>query len=157
MNPLVQQSIDTWLTNNRINMTMIDELPAEALEASLSKRGGRTIALQFAHMHDVRLKWLEVCVPALYKTQAKINKEGKVDKALLKKQLTSSANALADWMKTADDDGKLKGYKKGIVFLLGYFLAHEAHHRGSILLTAKQSGIKLSDRLKWEIWDWGKM
>ena len=157
MNPLIQQCIDTWQTNNRINLAVIDELPVEALEATLSDRGGRTIGLQLAHLHDVRLKWLEVCAPAIFKTQTKIDKDGKIDKSLLKKQLTASANAIADWMSTADDAGKLKGYKKGIVFLLGYFLAHEAHHRGSILLTAKQSGIKLSDKLKWDIWDWPKM
>jgi uncharacterized damage-inducible protein DinB len=157
MNPLVQQSIDTWQVNNRINLMLLDELGPEALACTLSKRGGRTVALQFAHMHDVRLKWLEVCIPAIFKTQARINKEEKIDKALLKRSLTASADAIAQWMQTAGDDGQLKGYKKGVIFLLGYMLAHEAHHRGSILLTVKQSGIKLSDKLKWEIWDWGKI
>jgi uncharacterized damage-inducible protein DinB len=157
MNPLVQQSIETWQANNRINLMVLDELSPEALACTLSKRGGRTVALQFVHMHAVRLQWLQVCAPAVFKTQTKIDKEEPADKTLLKKGLTESANAIARWMETADDEGKLKGYKKGIIFLLGYMLAHEAHHRGSILLTVKQSGIKLSDKLKWEIWEWGKI
>ena len=157
MNPLIQQCIETWQVNNRINLMVLDELSNEALASTLSARGGRTVALQFAHLHNVRLKWLEVCVPAIFKTQTKIDKEEKTDKALLKKQLVASANAIAQWMATADDEGNLKGYKKGISMMLGYLLAHEAHHRGSVLLTVKQSGIKLSDKLKWEIWDWGKI
>ena len=33
-------------------------------------------------------------------------------------------------------------------------LAHESHHRGSILLTLKQTGHKLTDELRWGLWDW---
>ena len=29
-----------------------------------------------------------------------------------------------------------------------------AHHRGSMLLTLKQTGHKLSDELRWGLWDW---
>ena len=136
---------------------ILDELSTEALASTLSTRGGRTVAVQFAHLHNVRLQWLEVSVPAIYKTQTKLNTEAILDAALLKKNLTASANAIAEWMGSADDDGKLKGYKRGVIFLLSYMLAHEAHHRGSILLTIKQCGIKVSDKLKWGIWEWGKL
>jgi len=36
-------------------------------------------------------------------------------------------------------------------------IAHESHHRGSILLTLKQTGHKLTDELKWGLWDWNKL
>ena len=123
MSPLIQQSIEAWQVNNRINLMILDELSAEALASTLSTRGGRTVAVQFAHMHNVRLQWLEVSVPAIYKTQTKLNTEGNLDAALLKKTLTASANAVAEWMGTADDGGKLKGYKKGVIFLLSYICA----------------------------------
>jgi len=112
MNPLLQQSIETWQINNRINLMILDELNTEALASTLSKRGGRTVALQFAHLHNVRLQWLEVAMPAIYRTQTKINKEAILDAASLQKSLTASANAIAEWMATADEEGKLKGYKK---------------------------------------------
>ena len=40
--------------------------------------------------------------------------------------------------------------------MLGYFIAHESHHRGSILLTLKQCGEKIPDAVKWGLWEWGK-
>ena len=36
--------------------------------------------------------------------------------------------------KSWDDGGKVKGFKKGVLPLLGYFISHESHHRGNILL-----------------------
>jgi uncharacterized damage-inducible protein DinB len=40
--------------------------------------------------------------------------------------------------------------------MLGYFISHESHHRGSILLTLKQCGEKIPDAVKWGLWEWGK-
>ena len=40
--------------------------------------------------------------------------------------------------------------------MLGYFISHESHHRGSIMLTLKQSGERIPDTVKWGLWEWGK-
>jgi hypothetical protein len=52
---------------------------------------------------------------------------------------------------------KRRCFKKGIVAHLGYFIAHESHHRGSILLTLKQCGQKLDQATQYAIWNWDKI
>ena len=47
--------------------------------------------------------------------------------------------------------------KKGVVSMLGYFIAHESHHRGSILLTLKECGHKVDQKVQYKIWDWDRM
>lgn len=37
---------------------------------------------------------------------------------------------------------------------MGYFIAHESHHRGNILLTLKQCGHRLDQDTQYAIWDW---
>ncbi len=54
-------------------------------------------------------------------------------------------------------NGNVKGFKRGVVTLLGYFIHHEAHHRGNILLTLKLCGYKLPTELQYGIWEWNKI
>jgi uncharacterized damage-inducible protein DinB len=44
-----------------------------------------------------------------------------------------------------------------VITTLGYFIAHESHHRGSILLTLKQCGHGVDSTAQYAIWDWDKM
>jgi hypothetical protein len=52
---MVDQMLEAWQTNNRINLFLLDRITDEGLRATLSKRGGRDVARQFAHMHDIRV------------------------------------------------------------------------------------------------------
>jgi len=47
-----------------------------------------------------------------------------------------------------------EGFKKGIFTTLSYFIAHESHHRGSILLTLKEAGYNLDKDDRDAIWSW---
>ncbi len=47
--------------------------------------------------------------------------------------------------------------KGGLPRTLAYLVAHESHHRGSILLTLKQCGHAVNRELRDGIWDWGRM
>ena len=50
---MVELMLEAWHTNNRINLFLIDRISDEGLRCTLSARGGRDVARQFAHMHDV--------------------------------------------------------------------------------------------------------
>jgi hypothetical protein len=140
-----QQLIETWYISNRVNLMLIHVISTERLNCTLYKRGGGNVALQFAHILNNRIYRFEKYAKDLLKGQSRIDPNGKVDKALLKKQLTQSAAAMAKWIeKGINDNGKIKGFKRGVVTKLGYLINHEAHHHGSILLTLKQCGHPIS-------------
>jgi uncharacterized damage-inducible protein DinB len=152
-----QQLIEAWQINNKMNLLFIDNVDDEGMQKTLSKRGGRTVYQQLVHVHNVRLGWLEVAVGDISKKYKKLNKEAKYDKKNLRKAFEDSGKAIEELIERSwNDGGKVKSFKKGLIPMIAYFIAHEAHHRGGALVTLKQCGIKLPDALKWGLWEWDK-
>ena len=155
---MTNQFVDTWQINDRVNLMLLDHITEAGLRSTLSTRGGRDVARQFAHIHNVRVGWLDVCAKDLQKGLETFGKDAEPTKPELKKALTASADAIAKLIQRgAEADGKIKGFKRGVVPMLGYFIAHEGHHRGSILLTLKQTGNKVPTEVQYGIWEWGKI
>lgn len=152
-----EQLLETWRMHHSMNVIIIDSITDAGMQKTLSVRGGRTIYQQCVHIHNIRMKWLEVCAKDIFKKYKLLNKETPFDKKMLKKAIGDSANGIEELLSRSwDDAGKVKGFKKGVIPLLGYFISHESHHRGNILLTLKQSGEKIPDNVKWKLWEWGK-
>lgn len=158
MNTLEQQLCDTWLINHRVNLKLIDELTEESLAYTLSKRGGGTIGHQLAHLYNIRFWKLERFAKSLVADLATIKAEDLKTKSLLINSHNDSAERVLQLINSSlAASGQVKGFKRGLIPLVGYFLAHDAHHRGNILLTLKQAGFTLSDALKYGIWEWNTL
>jgi uncharacterized damage-inducible protein DinB len=152
---LENQIVDTWNINNRINLYMLEAIPPTALN-DLSASKGRTVAQQVAHLHNVRLMWLNASNPELMEGLDKIEKETPADKKLLARSLKASGKAMETLLKKSlENDGRIKGFKPHVTAFLAYIVAHEAHHRGQIALSLKQSGHTLDKKVAFGIWEWG--
>ena len=152
-----EQLLDAWDTNHRMNLLLINNITDTGMQKTLSTRGGRTIFQQWIHIHNVRMQWLEICAKDIFLKYRMMNKDMPVDKAILLNGLEESFNGIYSLLSRSwDDNGKVKGFKTGVIPFLGYFISHESHHRGNIILTLKQSGEKIPDSVKWGLWEWGK-
>lgn len=152
-----EQLLDAWHIHNRMNQLLINNITDEGMQKTLSSRGGRTVFLQLVHVHNVRLGWLEVIDSGLFTGNKKIDAEIEYDRKLLEKSLADSTKGIEEFInKSWANGGKVKSFKTGLIPFIAYLIAHESHHRGNILLTLKQSGIKLPDVLKWGLWEWAK-
>ena len=148
-----EQLLDTWNINNRINLYMLDAIASEALGgASASK--GRSVAQQFAHIHNVRLMWLKAAAPELMEGLGKIEKEP-VDKDALRRGLEESGRAIEVLLKQGIAAGKIKGFKPHPIAFLGYIIAHDAYHRAEIGIILTQSGHPLDQKTSYGMWEWG--
>lgn len=158
MSSLAEQILDTWRIHQRITLFLIEHLPDDALKATLSTRGGRDIARQLAHMHNVRAARLESFAKKQGLPLVQFDKDESPDKERLLEAFFQSGAAMEKYIANAlEQEGKVSNFQRGVAPMIGYYISHEAHHRGHLLLTMKQSGHKIPDELRWGIWEWNKI
>lgn len=129
---------------------LLDALSNEQLLWSPSPRA-RSIAGQFAHLHQVRGMWLDSWGIVTGKV------EKGAEKTELRGALELSSESIAGVLGEAEKTGKLRNSKRGPVAFLGYLLAHEGHHRGQILLHLKSAGLPVDPKIAQAIWEWQKI
>ncbi|WP_224491239.1 DinB family protein [Robertkochia flava] len=158
MEVIQQQILDTWLINHRTNMILINALTVADLAFTTSKRGGGTIGHQLAHMYNVRYWKLERMDKTLVKDLTTIRAADPKSISMLIDCHETSADLIHKGLqKGLEHKGDIKGFKRGVVPLLGYFIHHEAHHRGNILLTLKLCGRQIPKELRYGLWEWNKI
>ena len=76
MSSMRDELVEVWRTNNRNHLFLIDNISTAGMKHSLSSRGGRDVARQFAHLHDVRIYHLEKCAKDLAADLTKFQSKG---------------------------------------------------------------------------------
>ena len=146
--------LETWAIHDRINRYLLEGVQSAALEAQSASKG-RTVAEQFAHVHNVRLMWLQSAAPDLLEGLVKLEKTG-LTLDVLRDALEASGQAITALLERAfNGDGRIKGFKPHASAFLGYLISHESHHRGQIVLTLKQAGFPVDKKTAFGLWEWG--
>lgn len=167
--PLGRAAVQIFAANDRMNQSLIEQLDPAAWRAKPPGKV-RTIAAIFTHMHNVRAKWLRLTAPHL-KVPAQLNRvtctqqqarAGLAESAarcveMLAEALGSPAVRVPNpRIEMFRRDGWAPSFPVGPEMLC-YMLAHEAHHRGQVLMLTHQLGFPLPHEVADGIWNWEKL
>jgi uncharacterized damage-inducible protein DinB len=155
--------VDAWRTNNRVTIDFVQRLPSDLWNISVPGVPQRTIRMIAAHLHNARCGWIKtlgrehgITAPARVDhrrvTQRQLagalKRSGKGIEALLKLGLASQGQVPPSrgyvWRNLSLDVGHV----------LTYFVAHEGHHRGQIVMVARQTRHRLPRAVTGGIWQW---
>ncbi len=134
--------------------------------AGQTTRGkGRTIAAIFAHVHNIRRKWLRLSAPHL-KLPTPLHRARctqKQARAALAESGARCSEMLADAL--ACPEGRVKNFRRDGwakpwpvgAAMFAYMISHDAHHRGQACMLAHQLGFPLLAKAAYGIWVWKKL
>ena len=162
----LQDSIlDAWKTNNRVTVFLVEHLPAELWEATVPGAPRRTVRMICGHIHNARCMWLKTLGKEHGIPVPRNVDRHKVKPSELVPALEHSSTGMLELLKFGCDQGGSvpatpayiwRNLPLDVGHVLGYFIAHEGHHRGQIVMLARQLGHRLPAEVTGGLWQWSK-
>lgn len=152
---MASKLVDAWKMSHECNLYLLSEIADEYLDDRYAPRT-RSVASQFAHMHNVRLRWLAHAAPAYAKGLESFSRGAQPSRQELVAALEASAAAIAAFLEDCDEAGAVPQWKGPPSTMLGYLVAHEAHHRALAIVALRLSGHRLPQEVTYGQWQWGK-
>jgi uncharacterized damage-inducible protein DinB len=154
-----------WLTNARVTAFLIEHLPAGLWTAKVPGAPHRTIRMLGGHIHNSRCMWIKTLGKEHgIATPQSVDRRTTTKRELLPALRRSSRGILSLLTLGCDHGGRLppsrayvwRNLPLDVLHVLSYFVAHEGHHRGQIVLLARQLGHRLPPAVTGGLWQWSQ-
>ena len=157
---------NAWKTNNRVTIFLIENLPPKVWKANIPGAPRRTVQMLAGHLHNARCMWIKTLGKDHGIAVPKSVNRHKVKPKDLAAALQHSGNGILSLLKFGCEHGGSIPPSSAYVWrnlpldvghVLTYFVAHEAHHRGQIVMIARQLGCRLPVEVTGGLWQWSKL
>ncbi|HET7896922.1 MAG TPA: DinB family protein [Flavisolibacter sp.] len=85
-----EQLLLSWQINNNKNLLLLQHTGEDMLKSRVSAKG-RNVGEQLAHLHQVRLTWVDALAKSIVDKNLELNKSAELSVAVLSRALTASA------------------------------------------------------------------
>ena len=155
---LLEALLDAWDRNNTILTNLVRIIPEGALDARAIE-GSPTVGEMLAHIHYVRLVFVEEDAPEFARTPVEHEREwlAERDPDRMTEMLNQSAKAVGEAVKSkVQAEQEMKQHYDHPIFLLQHMIWHEGYHHGQIKLALKLVGRPITNKeagpVTWRIW-----
>ena len=154
--------IAAWRTNDRVTTYLIEKLPPELWSKNVPGAPRRTVRMIAAHIHNSRCMWIKM-LGARHGVEVPKTVDGRsVRPPELLRALARSSESMIGLIRLGVARGGAvppaawQNFPTDLVHFLSYFVAHEAHHRGQLVMLARQLGHRLPVDVTAGLWQWKK-
>jgi uncharacterized damage-inducible protein DinB len=152
-----------WRTNCRVTSYLVEELPTALWGAAVPGAPRRTVRMIVAHLHNIRARWIRTLGRAHGVSVPRLVDLRRVSRRDLLTALKRSAKGIEELLVLGlEAEGHVppsptyvwRNLPLDVGHVLTYFVAHEAHHRGQVVLVARQLGHRLPSSVTNGLWQW---
>jgi uncharacterized damage-inducible protein DinB len=155
--------VGAWRTNQRVTVYLVRHLPSVLWDVVVPGVPQRTIRMIAAHLHNARCRWVKT-LGREHGIRAPVRVDHhRVSRPQLVAALKRSSDGIEALLQLGLASGGQVPPSRGYVWrnlsldvghVLTYFVAHEAHHRGQIVMLARQTGHRLPRAITGGVWQW---
>ncbi len=152
--------VAAWRTNNRATTYLIEHLPAGIWSSEVPGIPRLTVRMVAAHLHNARCRWIRSLGAAHGVRVPKLVDLRRVRQRELVQALSRSSEGMIRLIELgAARGGRVpratwQNFPTDLEHFLGYFVAHEGHHRGQLCMLARQLGHRLPRTVAAGVWQW---
>jgi len=154
-----------WRTNNRVTVYLVEHLPLELWGATTPGAPRRTVRMIAGHIHNARCMWIKTLGKEHGIAVPRAVDRYKVGPKELIPALSQSSRGIIRLLTLGCERGGMiptsssytwRNLPLDVGHVLTYFVAHEGHHRGQIVMLARQVGYRLPAEITGGLWQWSK-
>jgi uncharacterized damage-inducible protein DinB len=155
--------VAAWRTNNRATIFLVENLPPTVWASPVPGVPRLTVGMIAAHIHNSRCSWIK-SLGARHGIKAPPRVDlRRVRPPQLARALARSSQGIVRLIELgAARGGRVpratwQNFPTDLAHFLGYFVAHEGHHRGQLCMVVRQLGHRLPSNVADGIWFWTKL
>lgn len=157
-----KQVLQAWRTNHRVTTYLVEHLPSGIWSEPVPGIPRQTVGMLAAHIHNARCRWVKS-----FARVGDLHVPPRVDlRRVTRRELVAALNVSSRGIERVIQLGIARGgevprttwqnFPPDLLHFVTYFVAHEAHHRGQLILIARQLGHRLPQAVSTGVWQWNQ-